>query len=225
MGLRQPAFHPDFDKLPQSLPVFPLPGVLLLPLGRLPLNIFEPRYLNMVQDALADPERLIGMIQPADPAGDKTNPELQRVGCAGRIAAFQETDDGRFLINLTGIVRFRVAGEIDTTRGYRRVHADYEPFRHDLDAWNDSAQFDKDRLVAALKPYFRLKGIDADLDNLDACCDATLVTTLAMSCPFSPAEQQALLEYDTLAERAEALSTIMEMEALESGGPRSNTRQ
>lgn len=225
MGMRQPAFHPAFEKLPQSLPVFPLPGVLLLPSGRLPLNVFEPRYLNMVQDALADPERLIGMIQPADPASQEARPGLQRVGCAGRIAAFQETDDGRFLINLTGIIRFRVGEEIDTVRGYRRVRAEYEPFRHDLDAWDDSAAFDKDRLIGALKPYFRLKGIDADLESLDACCDATLVTTLAMSCPFSPAEQQALLEYDTLAERAEALSTIMEMEALESGGPRNTTRQ
>jgi Lon protease-like protein len=223
--MSRPAFHPTPDQLPETLPVFPLTGVLLLPGGRLPLNVFEPRYLNMVQDALKDPQRLIGMIQPSEPESLQEKPALQKIGCAGRIGAFQETDDGRILINLTGVIRFRIADEIETLRGYRRIVPDYEGFAHDLDCYEDAASFDKDRLIAALGPYFRLKGIDADPDSLDSCCDGTLVTTLAMSCPFSAQEKQALLEYGTLSERADALSTIMEMAVRETGSPPSTTRQ
>ena len=223
--MTRPAFHPDFEKLPQTLPVFPLTGVLLLPGGQLPLNIFEPRYLTMTQDALGEPQRLIGMIRPRDENAGGEKPALRSIGCAGRLSAFQETDDGRYLISLTGVIRFRISEEIDTLRGYRRIVPDYTAFRDDLRCYDGSAEFDKERLIAALKPYFDLKGIEADMDSLKTCADETLVTTLAMSCPFSPTEQQALLEFDTLAERADALSAMMEMETLETGGPRSTTRQ
>jgi len=217
--MTQTSFDPDFDDLPDSLPVFPLSGVLLLPNGRLPLNIFEPRYLAMTQDALGCRHRLIGMIQPTDAVDSAASgqPALYRTGCAGRITAFQETDDGRYLITLTGICRFRVAAELPEERGYRRVTPDWTPFREDLEDW-EAAQLDRDRLLTSLKPYFRARGIDANWDLLKSVDEETLVTSLSMICPFDAREKQALLEAATLPDRAQMLLTLVEMAALDGQG-------
>jgi Lon protease-like protein len=209
----------SFEQLPRAIPVFPLAGVLLLPGGRLPLNIFEPRYLTMTQDALAAPERLIGMIQPQDPASPLHEPPIWPVGCAGRISSFAETDDGRFLITLSGVCRFRVARELDGVRGYRRVEADWSGFAADMtDAMVPSGALDRGRLAGALKAYFRQNGIDANWEAIERTPDDRLVTSLAMICPFGPREKQALLEAPDLTDRAKMLLALIEMAVHEGGG-------
>lgn len=200
--------------LPATLPVFPLTGVLLLPRGRLPLNVFEPRYLNMTEDALGA-GRLIGMIQPRRP--DEPAPELYEVGCAGRITQFAETDDGRFLITLTGVCRFAVAEEIAGTRGYRRVLADWSRFGADLEV-GEALTIDRPQLLGRLKRYFESEGISADWNTIKATPDERLVTTLAMICPFKANEKQALLEAGSLPARAELLLALLDMAA--AGGDR-----
>jgi len=202
-------FDPTPESLPGSIPVFPLAGVLLLPRGKLPLNIFEPRYLNMVQDALAA-DRMIGMIQP-QAAGGGNAPPLYRTGCAGRITSFSETDDGRFLITLTGISRFHVAEEVATTRGYRRFIINWSSFTADLAGGPETAALDRNRLDRALRGYFQMQGISADWDTIAQTADERLVSTLAMICPFTASEKQALLESQGPVERATLLLTLLEM--------------
>ena len=206
-------FDPRYEDLPASLPIFPLPGALLLPGGRLPLNIFEPRYLNMVRDALAG-ERLIGMIQPSEESEDPGSAETYRTGCVGRIVAFSETDDGRYLITLAGLIRFDVAEELPLEEGYRRVAANFERFRDDL--IEDTEGIDRDSLLEALRAYFEVTGLDSDWSAVEKAPDESLVTSLAMACPFDPPEKQALLEAMTLSDRAETLITILRMSVLES---------
>jgi len=185
-------FSTEFHNLPASLPVFPLGGVLLLPYGRLPLNIFEQRYLAMTDDALRS-ERLIGIIQPtSEVEGQQKVPSLYKTGCAGRITAFSETDDGRYLVTLLGICRFDVEHEVDSTRGYRRVVPNWEPFRSDV-VKRDKFDIDKERLLVALRGYFEKKTIDADWEAINRMNNVQLITTLAMICPFNATEQQALL--------------------------------
>ena len=204
-------FDPGFGTLPATLPIFPLPGALLLPRGRLPLNIFEPRYLNMTRDALAS-DRLIGMIQPSgDPAG--AAPPLYRTGCAGRITAFSETDDGRYLITLTGLCRFDLVREVPAVGGYRRVLADFAPYAADL-ATATEISIDRDRLVNALRAYFIRRDIAADWDAIAETPDEGLVTSLAMLCPFEPSEKQALLQSPDLTERGRVLTALIEMALL-----------
>ena len=207
---------PGPDDLPETIPVFPLPGALLLPHGHLPLNIFEPRYLNLTADALGQ-GRMMGMVQPVhaepDPVSDTA--ELYRTGCLGRITSFAETDDGRFLITLTGVSRFRIAGELESVRGYRRVSARYDAFAHDLQEDAD-ATADRQRLLDAVRAYFQLQGIDTDWAGIKEAPDGALVTSLAMTCPFEPREKQALLECPGLIERGEFLTTLMEMAVHES---------
>jgi Lon protease-like protein len=207
------AFHPDFAALPAEIPIFPLSGALLLPQGRLPLNIFEPRYLAMVEDALAA-GRMLGMIQ-GDPALPRIEGQSQvyRVGCLGRVSSFAETDDGRLLITLTGVIRFRIAEEIEGRRGYRRVRADYADFAADLKLEGPAPQFDRDALVGALRPYFRARGIEANWDAIEQTGDDMLVTTLSMVCPFDVREKQALLEAPCSRTRAEMLIALMQMDA------------
>ena len=207
-------FDPVYDELPAALPVFPLPGVLLLPGGRLPLNIFEPRYLNMVRDALAGP-RMIGMIQPSEEAADVGGAPLYRTGCAGRIVAFSETEDGRYLITLAGLIRFEVARELDPRGGYRRVVPDFAPYRGDLEG--DPGGIDRMRLFEALRGYLEIAGIEGDWGVIEDTEDEVLVASLAMACPFEPREKQALLEARTLPERAETMTTILRMAAHERG--------
>ncbi len=209
-----PAFHPSFDALPPEIPVFPLPGALLLPGGRLPLNIFEPRYLAMVTDALGA-GRMFGMIQPRPdaPAGP-TGPALCRVGCLGRISSFAETEDGRFLITLTGVIRYDLAGELPMRHGYRRVQVDYTPWRADLDIEEGPPPpVDRAALLEALRAYFRARRIDANWEAIERTADATLVTTLCMVCPFDPREKQALLEAPDACERARMLIALLRIGA------------
>jgi Lon protease-like protein len=207
------AFHPEFSDLPAAIPVFPLTGALLLPEGRLPLNIFEPRYLAMIADALGA-GRVLGMIQPsADPGTGPKGPNLSRIGCLGRLTSFSESDDGRFLITLTGVIRFAVAEELPMQRGYRRVRADYAGFAADLDLDAARPAVDRDALVTALRPYFKARGMDANWDAVKQTSDAMLVTTLCMVCPFEPREKQALLETRGFAERAALLTGLLQMGA------------
>jgi len=202
-------FHPRFEDLPRILPVFPLAGALLLPEGRLPLNIFEPRYLAMVQDALGW-GRLIGMVQPSTGEDGPGDPPLYETGCAGRVTSFSETEDGRFLLTLTGVSRFRIAGEVEGHQGYRRVDADWAPFRGDLDP-SPVGGFDRKRLLALLKPYLKLQDLDLNLKAVEAVGDLALTVNLPMALPFTPAEKQALLEAPSPAARGETLITLMEM--------------
>jgi len=217
--------------LPEVLPIFPLTGVLLLPRGRLPLNIFEPRYLAMASDALGG-ARLIGMIQPSEPQRDNigqgaVNPPLYPVGCAGRITQFSETDDGRYLITLTGVSRFRIRAELPLVSGYRRVVPDWQPFLHDRDI-PARVRLDRERLVSGLKGFFGQRQISADWDAIDKAPPEHLVTSLAMACPFAASEKQALLEAADLEERAKLLTALLEMAAVkppsEDDGPAGGTR-
>ena len=209
-------FDPSFDQLPDVLPIFPLAGALLLPRGHLPLNIFEPRYLNMIEDALAG-ERMVGMIQPDDTAPTVAGePGVFPIGCAGRLVNFEETDDGRFLITLKGVSRFTVTEELATIRGYRKVAADWTAYAGDLGP-EPPVGFDRTALMTALRSYFKLQGIKANWDALSETPDERLVTSLSMICPFEPSEKQALLEAADLAERAEILKTLVQMAALDSG--------
>jgi Lon protease-like protein len=201
----------SLSDLPSTIPVFPLPGVLLLPRGTLPLNIFEPRYLAMTEDALATSDRLIGMIQPTEPERENKPPSLYSVGCAGRIASFSETDDGRYLITLSGVCRFGVSDEVATMRGYRRVVPDFARWQGDLITEAAHASIERDRLLAALKAYFARNGMSADWNAITDSPDDRLVTTLSMFCPFEPQEKQALLECEGLAERAATLIALLEM--------------
>ena len=203
-------FSTEFHNLPASLPVFPLGGVLLLPYGRLPLNIFEQRYLAMTDDALRS-ERLIGIIQPtSEVEGQQKFPPLYKTGCAGRITAFSETDDGRYLVTLLGICRFDVEDEVDSTRGYRRVVPNWEPFRSDV-VKRDKFDIDKERLLVALRGYFEKKTIDADWEAINRMNNVQLITTLAMICPFNATEQQALLVAEKIEDRASTMISLLEM--------------
>lgn len=202
------------EGIPEIFPVFPLTGAVLFPGGRLPLNIFECRYRAMVDDALGA-GRMFGMVQPdckapATPSG----PAIHRLGCLGRISAFSETDDGRYLITLTGLVRFHVIEEAEMRRGYRRVHGDVAPFREDFAAPSEAdCPFDRERLLDALGRYFLAAGVEANWDAIDEISDAALIITLCMACPFSTIEKQALLEAGTAAERAAALLALLEINA------------
>lgn len=208
-----PAFHPAFEELPPEIAIFPLSGALLLPGGRLPLNIFEPRYLAMTFDSLAT-GRMFGMVQP-DPGLPRHDAGAQtyRIGCLGRLSSFAETEDGRLLITLTGVIRFRIVEEIAPHRGYRRVRADYASFRGDLAVEGPAPQVDRRALLGALRPYFRARGIEANWDAIESTDDATLVTTLSMVCPFDVREKQALLEADGVSARAAMLIALMQIDS------------
>ena len=199
------------DSLPLTIPIFPLSGALLLPYGQLPLNIFEPRYVKLIEDALGA-DRFMGMIQPQDnereTLGEDTS--LFSIGCLGRITEFADPGDGRYEIVLTGVCRFTVARELDKHRGYRRVETDYTVFLDDLDP-SDTAITNRRDLLASLKTYFERRNLDTDWDALEDVPDLVLVTTAAMGCPMKPEEKQLLLEAETLTKRAEQLQTILEM--------------
>jgi Lon protease-like protein len=215
-----PRRYRSVSDLPAILPVFPLTGVLLLPQTRLPLNIFEPRYLTMV-DAVMAGQRLIGMIQPRNPGEDMARkPELASVGCAGRITEYTESENGRYLITLTGIARFHVSGERETPNPYREVAADYSLFAKDLQP-TDDVRIARGRLLAALKPYLTSRAMQTDWKSVEDAPPDTLVNALCVLCPFGPHEKQALLEAPTLKERADALIALLEManaSAMPSGG-------
>ncbi len=214
-----PAFHPRPQDLPTEFPVFPLAGVLLLPRGRLPLNIFEPRYLAMVEDSLGA-RRMFGMVQP-DPHGSESasGPGLYRVGCLGRLSSFSETDDGRYLITLSGLIRFAVATELVMGRGYRRVRGDFSRFLADLETAPGPIAVEREALLTALRGYFARRSFEANWDAVRRMPDDQLVVTLSMICPFEPAEKQALLEAATDADRAATLLALLQMGAAETGLP------
>ena len=191
--------------LPSQIPIFPLPNALLLPEGQLPLNIFEPRYLAMIDDALGAPGRLIGMVQPVDEAG-----ALFGIGCAGRISYFQETGDGRYMIALNGVCRFRLAGHHLTERGYRLADISWDEFMSDL-ADGEGGIADRDHMFAVMRRYFDTQGFEADWDQIERSDDSAILNTLAMVCPFDVAEKQALLEAEGMRSRADLLITMMEM--------------
>ncbi len=207
-------FHPRMDDLPKEFAVFPLPGALLLPRGKLPLRIFEPRYVAMTEDALGQ-GRMFGMIQPDPTVPDTASgPGLFHVGCLGRISSFSESDEGHYLITLTGVIRFSVASEIEMRRGYRRVRGQLASYSADLDLEPQPIGVARETLLAALRSYFTHRAIDANWEAIQRLPDDVLVTTLAMVCPFDPAEKQALLEAPTEAERAAALLALLQMGAL-----------
>ncbi|CAN5295051.1 LON peptidase substrate-binding domain-containing protein [soil metagenome] len=199
--------------LPQVIPVFPLPGAILLPRGQLPLNIFEPRYLNMIDDAMAG-DRMLGLIQPA--GGPADLPSLTAVGCAGRITSFAETSDGRYLITLTGVCRFRVAAELPSQAPYRQVRATFATFESDLTV-PSGEPFDRDAFIAALKAYLERRQLEIDWDTAEAAPQEALVNSLSMALPFEPAEKQALLEAPTLDDRCLTLTALMQIDAAEMG--------
>jgi Lon protease-like protein len=199
--------------LPAELPIFPLSGVLLLPGGRIPLQVFEPRYLALVDDALGR-RRLIGMVQPVEPARDPI-PDgiaIYPVGCAGRIVSFAESDDGRYFVILAGVSRFRVRAELPGVRGYRRIAPDWAPFACDRED-GPEPEIDRPRLVKAARAFFAARGLAAEDRSLDELNGPALVTWLAMACPFGASEKQALLECACHAERAETLAATLELAA------------
>ena len=199
--------------LPDTIPVFPLPGALVFPRWELPLNIFEPRYLNMFDDAMRG-HRMIGMIQSL--GGPRERPEIARVGCAGRITSYSETDDGRYLVTLTGICRFAVKQELAVTTPYRQVSADWEAFAADLYPAAEDGVPGREHLIRTLRAYVTTHGLQADWSAVEDAPIETLVHALSAGCPFSAAEKQALLEAATLADRARTLIALMEISA--SGG-------
>jgi Lon protease-like protein len=200
--------------LPQVIPLFPLDGVLLLPRGQLPLNIFEPRYLNMIDDAIGG-ERIIGMVQTT--GGQRARPLLATVGCAGRITSYAETSDGRYLITLTGVARFRTGSELPVQTPYRQARVDYAEFEEDLRAPAEGAEFDRERLLHALKAFLARHALDVDWSTAEAAPEEALINSLSMALPFDPAEKQALLEACDLCARRETLTALLEIDAAEPG--------
>lgn len=190
--------------LPDVIPIFPLPGALLLPRARLPLHLFEPRYLTMLDDALKTDARLIGMVQPN---GDK---RLHAIGCAGRVTAMSETDDGRYMITLAGMSRFRVREEVEGFTPYRRCRVDWAGFDADLGPEEVDPGMDRPRLMSLLERFFEDRGLSTDWDSMDEADPELLINSLSMMCPFEPEERQALLEAPSLSTRRETLVTLIE---------------
>jgi len=210
-----------FD-LPPVIPIFPLAGALLLPRGRLPLNIFEPRYLAMFDQALRT-SRVVGMIQPC--GGDALKPSVFPIGCLGRLTSWSETGDGRFLVTLTGMARFRVANELDAATPYRQVEACYKRFPHDMEDGAEDGAVDRERLAASLKCYLTQNKIEADWHSIERAPAEVLINSLAMICPFDVAEKQGLLEAPTLCERARMLTALIEMATAKGGAESGGTLQ
>lgn len=206
--------------LPNTLPLFPLPGALLLPRARLPLHIFEPRYLQMVEDMMKTPQRLVGLIQLREgPAGDR----LQAIGCAGRLTGFSETEDGRYMITLTGISRFRLMAEEEGFHPYRRGQVDWSSFKRDLGSVEHDPGLDRDAFMDRLSRYFETMELSTDWSSLKEADEELLINSLSMLCPFPSEDKQALLEAPSLSTRRETLVTLIEF-ALR-GGPNGDILQ
>lgn len=196
--------------LPDVIPIFPLPGAVLLPRAQLPLQLFEPRYLAMLDDALKTDERLIGMIQPN---GDE---RLHAIGCVGRVTSMTETEDGRYMITLTGQSRFRMLGEVEGFTPYLRAKVDWAGFEADLGEQEQDAGLDRDALLALIERFFEVRGLSSDWDSIEGAEPEILINSLSMMCPFEPEDRQALLESPDLVARRETLVMLMEY-ALRSG--------
>ncbi len=204
--------------LPENIPIFPLPGALLLPRGQMPLNIFEPRYLAMVDDSLRDGHRLIGMIQPdlshPDPAhpDPEDRPNLFKIGCVGRITQLAESGDGRYLMQLTGVARFRVEAELKVATAYRQCRVSYQPFADDFIARKGEDEVDREALLAALSSFLKANNLKTNWQDIESAPNEAVVNALAMMSPYGAAEKQALLEAPDLKSRAEILIAVTEME-------------
>lgn len=201
---------PHLTDLPDIIPVFPLSGALLLPRGRLPLNIFEPRYLTMIEDCLKTPHRLIGMIQPRALPGESDGTALQGIGCAGRLTSFAETGDGRYMITLTGVSRFRIGPEQEGFHPYRRMRAEWSGFARDRGPAETDPGLDRARFLPLLRRFFRQRELDTDWGALEGAADELLINALSTLCPFGPEDRQALLESPSLTDRRETLTTLIE---------------
>jgi len=193
-----------FD-LPDTIPVFPLPGALLLPRSHLPLHLFEPLYLQMLDDVLKTEHRLIGMVQPYG-----KDQRLHSIGCAGRVTAFSETDDGRYMITMAGRSRFRISNEVDGFTPYRRCKVSWLGFERDLGPAEVDETFDRHKFMRALERYFTEENLATDWDSLQEADDELLINSLSMLCPFEPEDKQALLEAPSLTTRRETLTTLIE---------------
>src|ERR1700680_2225852 len=204
--------------LPEVIPVFPLPGALLLPRGQMPLNIFEPRYLAMIDDALRSGQRLIGMIQPdpTHPGADENRPQLFQVGCVGRLTQFAESGDGRYLIQLTGVARFRIKAELPVETPYRQCQVTYQPFVDDFTARKGEDEVDRKALLRALSSFLKANNLKADWEGIENAPNEALVNALAMMSPYDAAEKQAMLEAPDLKTRAEILVAVTEIELAKS---------
>jgi uncharacterized protein len=199
--------------LPEVIPMFPLPGALLLPRGQMPLNIFEQRYLAMIDDAFRDGHRLIGMIQPdVTHSRSEEQPTLFHVGCVGRITQLAETGDGRYILELTGVSRFRVVEELTVLTAYRQCKVDYFPFIDDFTARKGEEAVDREALLAVLTDFLKANNLKVDWEGIEAAPNEALVNALAMMSPYGPAEKQAMLEAPDLKTRAEILIAVTEMD-------------
>jgi hypothetical protein len=209
------------EALPDVIPIFPLPGALLLPRGQMPLNIFEPRYLAMIDDALRSGHRLIGMIQPdpSHPGPDGSRPQLFQIGCVGRMTQFAESGDGRYLIQLTGVARFRIETELAVTTAYRQCQVSYRPFVDDFTARKGEHAVDRKSLLRALSAFLKANDLKADWEGIENAPNEALVNALAMMSPYDAAEKQALLEAPDLKTRAEILIAVTEIELAKSKTP------
>jgi hypothetical protein len=211
-------FDPGYRELPAALPIFPLTGAVLIPGGRLPLNIFEPRYLAMTRHALLQPTRLIGMVQPVQDNADRNldpaeRPAVQRIGCAGRVVSFQETEEGRYVITLSGLIRFAIRRELPMHEsGFRMVEPDFAPFAEDM-AERDFEMASKSEFIAAFKAYIEVKQLKVDWDAIKGAPDDHLLVSLAMLSPFSPEEKQSLLECADLAQLTAMMTALFELAA------------
>lgn len=209
-------FIPTAEKLPATIPIFPLENAVVMPQAELPLNIFEPRYLNMVNDSLAT-QHLIGMVQPNPGLQGKVTP-LYRTGCAGRITSFRETSDGRILISLTGVCRFDIGRELPSIRGYRLVEPLWNRFLKDLEAKTNNGEEEKDRILGLLKRYFKVNKMTTDWSLVERFTTLELVHTMTTLMPLDPAEKQAILEAETLPDRTNALCSALEFGLRASSG-------
>lgn len=202
--------------LPDTIAIFPLPGAILLPRSRLPLHIFEPRFLAMVEDCLKSDHRIIGMIQPR--VGQGGGAGLSSVGCAGRISSFSETDDGRYMVTLSGISRFRVEDEVKGFVPYRRCKVDWTGYAADQRAEKTEADFRRDAFMENLARYLKQRNLGVDWSSLKEAEDELLVNALSILCPFAPEEKQALLEARTLTDRCRVLETLIAFSLQTSNG-------
>ena len=200
----------SLDDLPKKIPIFPLTGAVLFPKTQLPLNIFEPRYVQMLNAALATPHKLIGMIQPI--AG--SDHSLKKVGCVGRVTSYNETDDHRYLITLNGIIRFEIENELDTTTQYRQVEVNYENFISDLKS-EDVTNVDRDSLLKLIKKYLKNKSLLADWDIIQQTPTEQLINYSGVLVPFTPEEKQLLLEAKTIMGRSRALEALYQSYTIE----------
>ena len=206
-----PGHYETTAQLPTSLPLFPLPGALVFAREILPLNIFEPRYLAMVDEVLAH-DRVIGVIQPLESDAEADEPQLQSVGCAARLVSFQETTDNRYLISLKGVCRFDLLEELPPGKGgFRTARVDYSRFAFDLKPSEDAGRINRKELLAVVKEYLERNQMDANWDVIRQTPDESLINYLCMVSPFGVRERQALLEAGTLADRTDMMIALAEM--------------